>query len=411
MKESKYNYYTKAQSKRGFFCYNFLTRAFIFIPNEIYIIIKNGNYTTLDQEDSKALLGAGVLVNEDVDEKYIMKHNFHKCAQYSSNRTVFISMTSTCNFSCSYCFEDCRKELVGGKYISKKNIDIITDWLSKEKINKLNVVYFGGEPLINMETLIYAIKQIDLLPFMVTHTIITNGFEIKTELIDILKKIENFNIQITLDGDKENHDRFRKTNLGEATFDKIFHNVLILTKEFPYKIVIRMNVTDDAYKYKKLIDRFYNSGLKEKIGISFSPIIDGQKTCHSYQGDILPELIEYATRKGFSVNTDIEMTPCMAKSEYSFTVDERNNIYSCPGELYQKTVGIFEAESGLNIKDSHWYSLIYDEKQCVMNCMYGPICYGGCVLDNNCRKNQIEMMMPFFIQQKIRNYNQNKGGA
>lgn len=410
MKESKYNYYIEDKSKNGFFCYNFLSRAFIYIPNEVYMIIKNENYTKLDKVDSNALLRMGILIGKDVDEKYIMKHNYHKCVQYSCNRTVFISMTSTCNFSCSYCFEDCRKELVDGKYISKKNIDIIISWLASEKIDKLNVVYFGGEPLINTENLKYAINRIDSLPFNVKHTIITNGFEIKTELIYFLKKIENFSIQITLDGDKENHDRFRKTRLGKATFDRIFHNVLILTKEFPNKLVIRMNVADEAYEYKKLIDRLYDYGLKDKIGITFSPIIDGQKTCHSYQGNVMPELIEYSIKKGFSVNTDIEMTPCMARSEYSFAVDERKNIYSCPGELYQKMVGTLE-ESGLNITDSHWYSLIYDEKSCVANCIYGPICYGGCVLDNNCRKNQIEMMLPFFIQQKIRDYNRSKGEA
>lgn len=62
----------------------------------------------------------------------------------------------------------------------------------------------------------------------------------------------------------------------------------------------------------------------------------------------------------------------------ALTIDEQLNVYKCPGYLYEKPVGRINDNGTLIITDNFWYEAITLESDCVSDCIYGPICYGGC---------------------------------
>lgn len=48
---------------------------------------------------------------------------------------------------------------------------------------------------------------------------------------------------------------------------------------------------------------------------------------------------------------------------------------------------------------------IYDPSPCVYNCLYGALCYGGCVMNNHkCRKDDFVELLPVIVEDKITEY-------
>lgn len=85
-------------------------------------------------------------------------------------------------------------------------------------------------------------------------------------------------------------------------------------------------------------------------------------------------------------------------------LDENLNIYICPSQLYLKKVGFISEMGEFIITDDEWYRAIYKRKACMENCCYAPICFGGCLMNDNfsCRKKQIEERLPHVLEYKIR---------
>lgn len=53
----------------------------------------------------------------------------------------------------------------------------------------------------------------------------------------------------------------------------------------------------------------------------------------------------------------------------------------------------------------NWYKNIYESAPCVSNCIYGALCYGGCVMDGHiCKKENFEELLPIIIEDKIKEY-------
>ena len=58
-----------------------------------------------------------------------------------------------------------------------------------------------------------------------TISVITNGLLLTPEVVDRLKPFGLTSVKITLDGDRDTHNRMRPLRGGQGTFDRIIHNI------------------------------------------------------------------------------------------------------------------------------------------------------------------------------------------
>ena len=69
----------------------------------------------------------------------------------------------------------------------------------------------------------------------------------------------------------------------------------------------------------------------------------------------------------------------MVRAKNGYSVDEKLNLYPCPGFLYTTPLGYLNSEGEIiffsNIKEKTMSEI----PSCVYTCVYGPICWGGCV--------------------------------
>src|SRR5262249_21942835 len=109
----------------------------------------------------------------------------------------------------------------------------VSDWIEREldRVNpeKLTLRFFGGEPLLNLPAM-YAIAErmaaaTAARGLAQTISIITNGLLLTPEIVDRMLPFGLRGVKITLDGDRQTHNRMRPLRGGQGTFDRIIENV------------------------------------------------------------------------------------------------------------------------------------------------------------------------------------------
>ena len=127
------------------------------------------------------------------------------------------------------------------------------------------LTFFGGEPLLNVPALMRiaeachahaAARGIEQIV-----SIITNGLLLTPELVDRLLPLGLTGVKVTLDGDRETHDRMRPLRGGQGTFDRIIENVRRVADKVPVAIGGNFDVST-AGRYPALLDFLKQPGVR-----------------------------------------------------------------------------------------------------------------------------------------------------
>ncbi len=169
-----------------------------------------------------------------------------------------------CNFRCPYCFEEVFN--APPKTLTQEQIDaafrIIDRYAAKQAQDKApDFEIFGGEPLLpdSRPVLGYLMSQIAERGGQAS--VQTNGFFLLS-YIDFLDAHQEHisQVQVTLDGPKEVHDRRRIPKGGQPTFDRIVSGIDALVKqELPIRINVRMNVDRDNVDYLETMAEIFEA--------------------------------------------------------------------------------------------------------------------------------------------------------
>lgn len=322
------------------------------------------------------------------------RHNkYIKCSHSAS----FV-LTYSCNFACPYCYE--KGHSSSDNLITKEQVDAVFN-IYENKLD--NITLYGGEPLLlsNREIIEYIIER---APNAV-YNILTNGYYLK-EYVSLFNRLNISNIQVTLDGSKEIHDKSRILRNGDSTFDKIMEGIDSCLKN-KINIIIRMNISND--NIKECLSLRDELGLMfrqyiEYLGFELQPIFQLDKETKKYLEKILyyddyiihNDNEEIAFAKNFTYNRMIKtcspitlflmrgaekVVPvycsCDAERQMRF-YDADGDIYSCTLNVGKKEmrIGTYYPEYCIN-PESMIYRNIETVKEC-SECKYSLICGGGC---------------------------------
>ena len=108
------------------------------------------NNLALDNSIIEKLLEKGLIVPQETNEDLKLYHLLNEILS-SKNLLLTISPTECCNFRCKYCYESHANAMMMEK--TKNNI-ISYIKNNIHKFTKLDVSWFGGEPLLAIDTII-----------------------------------------------------------------------------------------------------------------------------------------------------------------------------------------------------------------------------------------------------------------
>lgn len=162
---SRYNYLFHSK-KYGHLLYNSLTNCFAQIDNETVSLFEKykesgGSPSSFFTENEIIQLRkAKILVESDYDEFLQIKMQKHLKRFDKSLLNLTLAPTLHCNLSCNYCFEESRPRV----YMSDETENSVIDFIKRHNdAEKLNITWFGGEPLLAFERIKSLTQKINII--------------------------------------------------------------------------------------------------------------------------------------------------------------------------------------------------------------------------------------------------------
>lgn len=192
---------------------------------------------------------------------------------------LVLTLTTGCNLGCSYCYrEDLttpRKASVIERDTAIRGIDLLLEESGDQP--RVNLVFFGGEPLTRFATLRelvdYAERAAAGRGKTVDFSLTTNATLLTDEIVEFFET-HRFGISVSMDGDELAHDRRRITIGGKGTYRQVARNVerlLAGVKSRPVgaRVTLSSGNTDVMRLYRHLKDEL---GFAE---VGFAPVTAG----------------------------------------------------------------------------------------------------------------------------------------
>lgn len=310
---------------------------------------------------------------------------------------LIILPTLNCNFRCWYCYETREKRIMDVDVVDAI-IELIRKQIVEVRISQLRIDWFGGEPLLGYESIIkpisIAIKKMcteNNVSLSVGMT--TNGFFINKEMIPFFDEHMINGFQITLDGNKEAHDKVRTNkHLKVSSFDTIVNNIVLLASNIKDAfITLRINYTNESLDNCIDIINYFPNNLRSRIKVLLVHVwqdrdkynkINNRKEILDRENKVYDKFISsgfYSQKIRF---TKLNYS-CYADLDSSAVVNYDGRVFKCTTSDFAnaKEEGILTEEGIILWNESAISRRIaratFDRNIC-LQCKYLPLCSGGC---------------------------------
>ncbi|MFA6781984.1 MAG: thioether cross-link-forming SCIFF peptide maturase [Sedimentibacter sp.] len=321
-------------------------------------------------------------------------------------KAMCLNMTHDCNLRCEYCFASQGTYNGEKAFLSFETGKKAFDYLVKSSGNRRNleVDFFGGEPLMNFDTIKKLVDYGRSLEKEYNKhfrfTVTTNGVLLNEEKINYIN--ENMdNVVLSIDGRKETNDRMRKTINGKGSYDLIIDNYKkFIVKRGNKDYFVRGTYTSNNLDFCEDIIHMRESGFDK---ISVEPVVakpDEKYALKEEHVEILKKeyekLAEYFIQSNndknkrfqfFHFNIELDGGPCIYKRSIGCGAGTEYVAVTPAGELYpcHQFIGTEEFIIG-NVDEGITNQVVVDkfknisvnDKPVCRNCWAKYFCSGGC---------------------------------
>ncbi len=320
-------------------------------------------------------------------------------------KALCLHVAHDCNLRCSYCFAGSGR--FGGSRgimppeVGRAAIDLLLD--ASGPIRQLEVDFFGGEPLLALETVRrvveYGHARATERGKQINFTLTTNATLLSEETLAFLNR-EGISLVLSLDGRPTVHDRFRPGPGGRGSYDRAVAGIKrAVAARAGASYYVRGTFTRANLDFAEDVRHLLSLGLDR---LSLEPVVALPGEDYSLREEDLPRVEEEYERLAtlyleraragrpfvfFHFAIDLDQGPCLAKRlsgcgaghrYLAVTPDER--LYPCHqfvgreryllGDL---THGITRAELSTEFAGAD----IFHKRGC-LDCWARYFCGGGC---------------------------------
>ena len=262
-------------------------------------------------------------------------------------------LTSThCNLGCAYCFQNLERDPTGGNRprrigyarLSSDTITSVLDFarrrMAEAQLEQLTITLMGGEPLLNPEGCRELLSRASAYG-MRSATMISNCALLTRPQARALADVGLDVVQVTLDGDRDDHDRIRvRRSDSGGTFDTIVRNIAAAMSTTPIRFIIRVNVSHHNHAgMPLLLDRLAGALDASRCKLYFALVGDvgiGYSNGLLASTDAAEQFTRWYRRAldlGFEIPRPRAHVPCPACSfeggRYGAVVNADGSLSSC----------------------------------------------------------------------------------
>ena len=435
MQASRFNVQVPLPDRNELFLLNTFSDAQLLVTPDVGGLLDrisqgDDRFNDHEHETIDVLIEHGFVVESRAAENASLDQYFHALRDDTEQLRVTVLTTLQCNFACDYCFQGDHGDY--NKFAEKMSLETareVAAWIERRldalHPHKFVLTLFGGEPLLNLPVAYYLAERCHELcvarGVQPGVSLITNGLLLTPEVVDRLVPYGLYGVKVTLDGDRETHNRMRPLRGRQGTFDRIIENVRRVAHKVP--ITIGGNFDESSVdSYPALLDFLREQEFADKIAkVNFKPIIksfdqatdakgtipltavgtDGKPlggTCMTSAGagalkgssvcdschfvDEKMAFLRRETRKrGFPTPDGVHMGPCEIHRRHAHTIGPDGSIYACPGFTGSKS----ESTGHIDGRREAWrraasdrFERLSPRKTECGDCSFIPVCGGGC---------------------------------
>jgi uncharacterized protein len=434
MQASMFNVRVALEERGDVFLMNTFTDAQLIVSRDVVDLLDRveagGPVTEAERTAIDELSAEGFIVADRETERQDLRTFFRETRESSDTLKVTVLTTLQCNFACDYCIQGDHGDY--NKTASKMSMEMaarVSAWtesrLDAVAPKRLVLTFFGGEPLLNMPVLYYMAERLHAASrargIEILLNIITNGLLLTREMVERLNPLGLNGIKITLDGDRDAHNRSRPLRGGQGTFDKIVANVREVAPLTRIAIGGNFDV-DTADSYPALLDFLASQDFAPRLSkVTFKPVIREKTalakgriplTAISAEGKPLDKplngacmtsagtgasrvcdtcnfvdekmtyLRDETKKRGFATADGVHMGPCEIHREHAHTIGPDGSLFACPGfagEALQSTGHIDGRDEAYRTQALRNFERLSAWDMC-HDCAFIPVCAGGCTV-------------------------------
>jgi uncharacterized protein len=464
MQPSMFNVRVPLADRDEVFLMNTFTDAQVIVSKDVSDALdrlgsEEAAFSEAEREAVATLAEHGFVVESRAADRRQLEQFFHEFREDRGQLRVTVLTTLQCNFACDYCIQGDHGDY--NKHAVKMSMDTaarVAAW-TEDRVDAVApesfvLTFFGGEPLLNLPVLYYLAERLwrhcEPRGVRMMINIITNGLLLTPEVVDRLTPYGLNGVKVTLDGDRETHNRMRPLRGGQGTFDKIIHNVRRVADRC--RISIGGNFDESSVdSYPALLDFLREQEFADKLAkVSFKPIIREPKpaqpkgfitltavsptgkplngacmtsagtgtsacsNCH-FLDEKMAFLREETVARGFPTLDGVHMGPCEIHRRHAHTIGPDGSLFACPGfagEASSSTGHIDGRQETWRNRAAERFEKLSAWKEC-NDCAFIPVCAGGCTVaaetelhdmnKPNCHKPSFEAGLISLAHQAARN--------
>ena len=431
MQASIFNIRVPLKERNDVFLMNTLTDAQLIVSPDVAALLDRTSFDELGEGEREAialLSDNGFFVSDYETDRRNLNEYFHRIKHSGEELHITVLTTLQCNFACGYCYQGDREDF--NQFADKMTLETsarVAAWIERE-LDRLRpatfaMTFFGGEPLLNLPV-VYDLadrtwKATQARGIKQTLSIITNGLLLTEDVVDRLEPRGLRGVKITLDGDRDTHDRMRPLRGGQGTFDRIVENIRKVAHRTRISIGGNFDETS-ADSFPGLLDFIAKQDFADQlVRVNFKPIVrdqpppspslkkmlplipvgDGGKplggtcmtsagagggsTCDhcSFLDEKMAFLREETLRHGLPGPTGVPGGPCHVHHENAHTIGPDGSLYACPGFTGEKALstGHISGQTDAWREGNRRKFDSLDPWKACGDCAYMPTCAGGCL--------------------------------
>jgi uncharacterized protein len=228
--------------------------------------------------------------------------------------------------------------------MSNEKIGETVDFIRKHshREQQISVAFYGGETLLAQEKIRIFISLLTAeLQGSVRYSISTNGYNLFPQTVEWICSVSNLSVNVSLDGNREMHDTFRKNASGHGTYTQITDNLKYFQSKYPDEFTERVHyisTISDLNAYIKLADIWKQDDfLKDNLPISVE-VVSGKKSTFKEKALMLNEALRrYKQHNGndLLVNQLIKITESVKRRNIVDLENGTVTLNNCFSSLYR----------------------------------------------------------------------------
>lgn len=329
----------------------------------------------------------------------------------------YMITSEQCNLACKYCFlgnnDECKRSNFSLENMSKETADKAIEFfikqiklsgLDKEEDNKPAIIFYGGEPLVNYDVLVYIAEKINALRDVekcvknMELSMVSNGLLLTEERALKLKEL-GVAIAISVDGFTEEANSMRVDVAGNNVFNKIL-KTLDMCKKVGVDVSLSVTLSEETIKNTKdileLVDKYGVTSFGFNIMMSDENFVLPQEYNEKAAQFIIDEFVELRKRgiyedrimrklKSFT-KSQVYFSDCAATGGGQIVIAPNGQVGICHGCLHNKQYFVSHVDDETFDATKHkdfieWSQLTPVNKEECQDCAALGICGGGCPIN------------------------------